>query len=596
MLRRLSILLFVFLCCAPISSAFAQISPGPLSSAHASLEGNRNCMHCHGLKQESIQEHCLKCHGGIAFLLERGRGFHARQGNVECEKCHPEHAGADFTLIDWPDGSAAQFKHESTGWILKGAHARAKCEACHRPKFQTGPAASREPAGSIREGKSWLGLETGCTHCHTDPHKGSLGNDCAQCHGQETWRGVSNFNHARTSYPLDGLHAKLKCAQCHENQRLGAKSDSQGKVVPLYRPLPHVDCQPCHVDPHQGRFKGKCSGCHTTAGFKLASTSGFNHSLTSFPLRGEHARIRCEKCHDSKSAWGKRPPHDRCDRCHRDPHAQQVLSAKGAQPDCASCHDETSWKTTSFDLTRHAKTAFALTGAHAKLSCGKCHRAAKGETPDPAWGPAHVRLRMESKRCLDCHTPAHGKEIDPTRDCEECHSMDAWRPSRVDAKAHATLGWPLVGHHGEAKCASCHQPRITTEPSPTMANEVAGRKWRFASLGRACVECHLDPHAGRYAKSSDWSKKNPCRRCHSMSGFSPSTIGIKEHAAFGFKLEGAHRTVPCFACHRELAQPPAPSSLLDGKGTPRKLAFSDKRRACRDCHTSATLPSSGVRQ
>ena len=278
------------------------------------------------------------------------------------------------------------------------------------------------------------------------------------------------------------------------------------------------------------------------------------------------------------------------------PHAEQVLSAKGVRPDCAACHDETSWKKSNFDLTRHAKTAFALTGAHAKLSCGKCHRAAEGETPDPAWGPAHVRLRMESKRCLDCHAPAHGKEIDPSRDCTECHGVDAWRPSRVDAKAHAALGWPLEGRHGEIQCGSCHLPRGSKNVSTGLDADLAGTKWLFTSLGRPCAECHLDPHEGRYAKSADWSAKNPCRRCHSMRTFSPSTIGVEDHAAFGFKLEGAHRTVPCFACHRELAQAPATSSLVASKASPRKLAFKDKRRACRDCHTSATLPSSGVRQ
>jgi hypothetical protein len=276
-----------------------------------------------------------------------------------------------------------------------------------------------------------------------------------------------------------------------------------------------------------------------------------------------------------------------------DPHAKQLLSTKGVQPDCAACHDETTWKKTSFDLARHAKTAFALTGAHAKLGCSKCHRAAEGVTPDPDWGPAHVRLRMESKRCLDCHAPAHGKEIAPTKDCNECHSADAWRPSRIDAKLHAALGWPLEARHGEIQCKFCHEPQSSTK---TPSNEATGTHWRFASLGGACVECHLDPHQGRYKKSADWSAKNPCRRCHGMQAFAPSTIGIKDHAAFGFKLEGAHRTVPCFACHRELQQPPASSSVLTSRAKPRKLAFNEKRRACRDCHNSAKLPSSGVRQ
>ncbi len=550
-------------------------------------------MHCHGLKQETIQEHCLECHKGIAFLRENNRGLHAHMGKKECEKCHPEHAGAKFELVDWPDGSASKFKHEQSGWRLEGAHAGLKCEQCHNPKFQIGSAAAREPAGSIHEGKGWLGLKTDCTHCHADPHKGTLGADCQHCHGMKAWRPVANFDHSRTDYPLDGEHAKLKCAQCHESQQLGAKLDAKRKVIPLYRPLAHRDCQPCHADPHQGRFKGNCRGCHSTAGFKLAATTGFNHALTSFPLRGKHATLRCESCHDPINAWGKRPAHDRCDRCHKDPHAGQLVSAKGVRPDCSSCHTESGWRQSTFDLERHAKTPFSLTGAHARVECGKCHRVKEGAQPDPSWGPAKVHFKMESKRCLNCHAPAHGVEIDATRDCAECHDLEAWRPSRIDAKAHAALGWPLEEAHAKTSCESCHLPKAEKNSLPADPAGSSGIHWSFASVGRACADCHIDPHAGSYEKVADWSAKNPCRRCHDMSSFTPSTIGVEDHASFGYKLEGAHRTVPCFTCHQELAQPRATSTLLVSGAKPRKLTFRDKRRACRDCHTLDKLPSLG---
>jgi hypothetical protein len=66
-----------------------------------------------------------------------------------------------------------------------------------------------------------------------------------------------------------------------------------------------------------------------------------------------------------------------------------------------------------------------------------------------------------------------------------------------------------------------------------------------------------------------------------MERFAPSTYGVAAHAAAAFPLEGAHRSTPCAACHRELRM---------ASGTPapahRSLPFADTRRQCADCHRS----------
>ena len=56
------------------SIAFAQLSPGPLSAAHEELEGVKNCLKCHGVKETRVDPHCLDCHGEIARLRADGRG------------------------------------------------------------------------------------------------------------------------------------------------------------------------------------------------------------------------------------------------------------------------------------------------------------------------------------------------------------------------------------------------------------------------------------------------------------------------------------------------------------------------------------------
>ena len=65
---------------APVASrAGAQISPGPLSAAHASLDGPLNCAKCHAGGKESMTSRCLTCHREITWLADRNRGFHARR-------------------------------------------------------------------------------------------------------------------------------------------------------------------------------------------------------------------------------------------------------------------------------------------------------------------------------------------------------------------------------------------------------------------------------------------------------------------------------------------------------------------------------------
>ena len=79
--------------------ARAQISPGPLSRAHQSLEGPLNCLKCHAGKAEALEKACLECHKPIATLQALKRGLHATIREQKCATCHPEHAGRDFSLI-----------------------------------------------------------------------------------------------------------------------------------------------------------------------------------------------------------------------------------------------------------------------------------------------------------------------------------------------------------------------------------------------------------------------------------------------------------------------------------------------------------------
>ena len=158
--------------------ARAQVSPGPLSNAHASLDGATQCFQCHAAKlgKSGMDERCLACHTEIGWMKTRNRGTHARLNGKECVSCHPDHGGRDFKLIVWGSGTPEKFDHQQTGYALEGKHAQAACAKCHKPDFQRSgavPLIRRKDKSA-----SWLGLETACKDCHQDFHRGQLGTQC----------------------------------------------------------------------------------------------------------------------------------------------------------------------------------------------------------------------------------------------------------------------------------------------------------------------------------------------------------------------------------------------------------------------------------
>jgi hypothetical protein len=555
--------------------ARAQLSPGPLSEAHRSLEGVTQCFQCHERGAGVADAKCLACHTEIGWLRARSRGLHARVQSMPCAKCHPDHAGLAFQLVRWDEGAPERFDHRRAGFELEGRHGTLRCGECHQPRFQKsgGAALIRKRARSA----SWLGLERACAACHQDPHAGAVGTDCGRCHGQQAWKPAAGFDHARTDYPLTGLHAKVECAKCHLSPRLEPATDAQGKAVPRYRPVPHADCVACHRDPHAGRFPGACAKCHTTRGFQVFDAGSFDHERTRYPLRGRHAALACAKCHDAKTAGGPKPAFDRCDRCHRDAHAGLATLA-GRPADCAACHVVQGWKPSTYTVAAHQASAYPLEGRHAATDCAKCHP----QGPDSLavrLGSARVQLRPAHARCLDCHTDPHRGRFEPggarakAASCRTCHTMDAYRPTQVDAAAHARLGFPLAGAHRAVPCQGCHA-ELKATPSAAGAPP---RTLLFADAPAACDGCHPSPHGdqfeGRRARAKGGPAGDACDACHGLEAFRPADRFDHERDS-AFRLSGAHAKVRCEGCHK---------SSRDAQGRA-FVVYRPTPARCEDCH------------
>ncbi len=569
------------------ASLYGQVSPGPLARAHAELEGTLKCTKCHGGGKDAMPARCNDCHKDIGWLIAQARGYHSRSDvrTQSCASCHPEHAGVDFKLVHWPEGSPERFDHGRTGWELKQSHADLDCEKCHASKFRTSPAAR---LSARKTSAGWTGLESNCTSCHEDIHRGALNQDCAICHDAGRWAKTPGFNHDTTSFLLADKHATVRCEQCHLAPRLTPKRDGQGHPVPVYKPVSHERCTDCHTDVHKAQFGTTCTKCHSTRGWKQIDRDNFDHEKTKYPLRGKHAGVRCAACHqDFSTTLLKQPPFETCGACHKDQHKGTATLA-GRVVDCDKCHAVNGFSPSSFTVDQHRNTKYVLEGKHQAVKCAQCHRKDSSTDAVTKWGDAKVVIRPAFMRCIDCHADDHGGQLSARSnrgECADCHRVTGWRPSTFDRLAHAKLKLGLDGRHAEIDCRACHgADRKSLPPLPRTA--LGKANFLFKVTESECTACHVDPHRGRFASGGAQAKDRGCLACHDTKAFKPSTAGITSHKDFGLALEGGHGATPCVSCHADM-KPSAVgskrSSLIAGGATFTELRF-EAKTACADCH------------
>ncbi len=561
----------IWLLCA--SSLAAQISPGPLSKAHSSLTGTTECNSCHVFGAASPTFKCLDCHKEIADDLAKKHGYHFQMQmqnptGKDCVRCHLEHNGEDFHLIRW-EPSEQKFDHHLTGFLLQGKHATVACEKCHTTAHMV-PALKalikyKDPA------KSFFGQSPNCTPCHSDPHKGQLGNECTKCHNVENWKAAKEFDHSKTRYPLTGLHTKVACEKCH-------RPDVPGGAA-RYTDMKFDACSACHLDPHRGEFKKSCDSCHTTRGWKeLLPGFDFDHSKTKYPLLGKHAQVSCSACH-LHDDFKKEVAFANCKDCHTpDPHRGQ-FDARPRKGDCAECHTVDGFKPSSFGVKEHDTSQYPLKGKHAQVECAKCHIPAGKDTV----------YKVKFAACADCHKDPHDNQFAaaPYRNrCEDCHTVVDFHRTSFSIAKHRATRFPLQGAHVAVPCSDCHKVGLGGRTDKVLP---------FHFEDRNCTACHKDPHKGEFDKQMARKRANGtafgCEACHSVKSW--GDINGFDHSKTKFQLLGAHRTVACADCHK-----PAANYESRFKGTPMQceachkdahdsqFVAKDGQTHCADCHNS----------
>lgn len=546
-------------------------SPGDLHPSHASvakLMGNAGCEQCHGASGKPMVDACSACHHDIQDQIETGKGLHGSlkvATATACGACHREHnagrmalvSARSFENVGVPD--MRQYEHQKfVMFDLHGAHDKLRCEQCH----------TSASAEALKEGeKRFLGLSTRCVSCHEDSHKGAFGADCASCHGQsEEFKRAAGFVHT-TAFALEGGHANLECARCHES------SGVTSVAALLGTPQPVRDCVSCHEDVHKGVYGPSCASCHGT-GRPFNQASEFKHT-SAFPLTVGHANVACKECHQeggSHSIGSLRAhpqPNRSCNACHASPHREDLIrlvaqSVSRPEPaTCTECHgmEDESFLIPNARMTpaQHAGAGMSLALPHEKAKCEDCHKEMgkreaiadhrKARPQDLRASFATHFPGREPDNCVACHEDVHKGQFDSGWThgrCVECHAREHFKNPVYDVKMHARCVFPLTGAHEAVACNACHK-------------ETDGKVRRFVPTATACAECHADVHQGEFdaaGRPNIVDGKVGCARCHGTSSFRDVAWTTDGHGLWtGYDLRGKHLTAKCDQCHARSGKP-----------------------------------------
>ena len=219
----------------PASAQF--LSPGPLSAAHASLEGDTHCSDCHSSGKRVDQGACLKCHGDIGARIAAGKGLHGLQYSRQGVRGVPRRARGRRR----PDALA--------GRRPELARPRARPAGRSTARTRRRPAASATTTATRAARQPSSALPTACASCHKDVHDGPAGHQLPGLPQRGRWKQLrpQDLQPRPVALPLRGAHQTVACAKCHPEP-------------PKYTGLKFQACTDCHKDPHAGPLGSRVRG------------------------------------------------------------------------------------------------------------------------------------------------------------------------------------------------------------------------------------------------------------------------------------------------------------------------------------------------
>jgi hypothetical protein len=468
-----------------------------------------------------------------------------------------------------------KFNHDTTGFMLTGAHIRVPCESCHTQGIFRGTpkdCATCHRSGARAPGQppDHIPTNVGCDACHLSvnwtpatfrhqPSQGAMQGQCSTCHS-----GAYTGQNAQTK-PANHVATTAQCDTCHQSTAIWTTATfDHSKATPAVAGR----CSSCHNGTNAlGKptnhipTTAQCDACH--AGFSAFAPANMNHAATLGPAAADHCSTchngvylaqnaqtksashvattaQCDTCHVSTSSWvtaafdhskATPPVAGRCSICHNGSNALgKPTTHIPTTAQCDTCHANTS--AFSPATMNHAATA----GPAAAGNCSTCHGGAY-TTQNAQTKPAtHIATTAQ---CDTCHTSTtswatatfdHGKVTPAAAGrCSSCHN------------GTNALGKPTTHIPTTAQCDTCHKNYTVFNPAQM---DHAGTSGPIATGN--CATCHNGNYSAANAQAKPATHiptTSQCDTCHTnTSAFSPTTMN---HAATAGPTSAAN----CSTCH-----------------------------------------------
>ena len=412
---------------------------------------------------------CADCH----------KDAHRGELGAQCESCH--------LPASWTNQTQMLQVHNRTRLPLFATHARLDCAACHgsqRPyQYATTPAE--------------------CGNCHlstylatTNPSHASAGfsRRCEDCHSvtAPTWSS-SAFSHP-ASFPLAGGHARHRLLAL-SRRRQAARDRGVVRLLPRAR---RSRRRRTPATP-RAAFPRTCEDCHTIVSWRPAK---FDHSRDPLPADGRAHAGAVRELPRGRRLQGHRDglqllPSDGL-RAHDEP---EPPGGRASRPGARTATTPAAWKPANFD---HSKTRFALTGAHERTDCARCH--------------VGGRYTGTPTDCNSCHQPDYARTTNPNHEaggfpitCQTCHGTNVVAAGELRPQPHAL---PADGRAHASRCAQLPRGRRATPAPPT-----------------DCNSCHQPDYPGT-TNPNHQAAGFPvtCESCHSTTAWRPGEHRPQPHA------------------------------------------------------------------
>ena len=196
--------------------------------------------------------------------------------------------------------------------------------------------------------------------------------------------------------------------------------------------------------------------------------NNFDHIQTEFLIAGQDDRTNCFACHEHGTNNGIPFQEYITWKTLNVPLAMRMFMKRNSGIDCASCHNERSFKNLkSMNTFDHTNMDYPLNGKHIEVDCKECHKASK---IDP----------IDFNRWANHHDDYHSIEFEfaELTDCTRCHAFNNWEASRFN---HDETAFKLEGEHKNVSCTACHKE--------TKEGELKYTLYQIENF--ECATCHL---------------------------------------------------------------------------------------------------------